>query len=192
MGSRPEWDRYGDALRVARRLLRRYGRQSIDGFDAHDFAVESLRTVPWRALRVRYDILDAMRRERGRRGSRTRVWDQWDGFSGVVSRKGDEPDPEWLSEWWFLSEAQRDIAVLVARGLSVARVAEVLEVSQAGVYRQLRSIERKAGRNMPFKSQAQRGWMYANEPEMAKKWEKETPKGKKLPKRAEEKKWKRK
>ena len=36
---------------------------------------------------------------------------------------------------------------------------------------------------MPFVSQAQRGWMYSNEPEMAKRWEKETPKGKKLPKR---------
>lgn len=34
---------------------------------------------------------------------------------------------------------------------------------------------------MPFQSQAQRGWMYSNEPEMAKRWEKETPKGKKLP-----------
>lgn len=35
---------------------------------------------------------------------------------------------------------------------------------------------------MPFQSQAQRAWMYANKPEMAKRWEKETPKGKKLPK----------
>jgi hypothetical protein len=34
---------------------------------------------------------------------------------------------------------------------------------------------------MPFKSQAQRGWMYANDPKMAERWEKETPKGKKLP-----------
>jgi hypothetical protein len=30
----------------------------------------------------------------------------------------------------------------------------------------------------PFKSDAQRAWMYANKPEMAKRWEKETPKGK--------------
>lgn len=37
---------------------------------------------------------------------------------------------------------------------------------------------------MPFRSQAQRKWMYANHPEMAKRWEKETPKKKKLPKRA--------
>ena len=33
---------------------------------------------------------------------------------------------------------------------------------------------------MPFKSQAQRKWMFANEPEMAARWAKETPKGKKL------------
>jgi hypothetical protein len=30
---------------------------------------------------------------------------------------------------------------------------------------------------MPLKSQAQRGWMWANKPAMAKRWEKETPKG---------------
>ena len=34
---------------------------------------------------------------------------------------------------------------------------------------------------MPFKSQKQRAWMYKNKPKMAKKWEKETPKGGKLP-----------
>lgn len=34
---------------------------------------------------------------------------------------------------------------------------------------------------MPFKSQAQRGFMYANHPEMAKEFEAATPKGKKLP-----------
>lgn len=36
---------------------------------------------------------------------------------------------------------------------------------------------------MPFKSQAQRKWMFVNQPEMAKRWAKETPKGKKLPKK---------
>lgn len=34
---------------------------------------------------------------------------------------------------------------------------------------------------MPFKSKAQKGFMYANMPEMAKKWQKDTPKGAKLP-----------
>jgi hypothetical protein len=37
---------------------------------------------------------------------------------------------------------------------------------------------------MPFKSQAQRKWMHATHPEMAKRWEKETPPGRKLPKKA--------
>ncbi len=34
---------------------------------------------------------------------------------------------------------------------------------------------------MPFESQAQRRWMYANHPAMAKRWEAVTPKGEKLP-----------
>ena len=34
---------------------------------------------------------------------------------------------------------------------------------------------------MPFKSQAQRKWMHAQHPEMAKRWEAETPPAKKLP-----------
>ena len=34
---------------------------------------------------------------------------------------------------------------------------------------------------MPFKSQAQKGWMFANKPEMAKEWAAHTPKGAKLP-----------
>lgn len=41
---------------------------------------------------------------------------------------------------------------------------------------------------MPFKSQAQRKWMHANDPKMAKEWEEHTPKGKKLPKKVKGKK----
>jgi hypothetical protein len=40
---------------------------------------------------------------------------------------------------------------------------------------------------MPFKSQSQRKWMYANDPKMAEKWEEHTPKGKKLPKKVKKK-----
>jgi hypothetical protein len=36
---------------------------------------------------------------------------------------------------------------------------------------------------MPFKSQAQRRWMYANEPAMAKKWQEHTDKDEELPER---------
>jgi hypothetical protein len=38
---------------------------------------------------------------------------------------------------------------------------------------------------MPFVSEAQRRWMHANHPEMAKRWEKETP-DKKLPEKKKE------
>jgi hypothetical protein len=40
----------------------------------------------------------------------------------------------------------------------------------------------------PIKSRAQRKWLYANKPEMALRWEKETPKGKKLPEKVAKKK----
>ena len=36
---------------------------------------------------------------------------------------------------------------------------------------------------MPMRSQKQRAWLHINEPEIAKEWEKHTPKGKKLPKK---------
>jgi len=39
---------------------------------------------------------------------------------------------------------------------------------------------------MPFKSQAQKGYMFANEPKIAMKWAKETPNMKDLPQRAEQ------
>ncbi len=41
---------------------------------------------------------------------------------------------------------------------------------------------------MPFKSKAQRKWMHATHPEMAKQWEAETPKGKPLPAKVKHKK----
>jgi len=39
-----------------------------------------------------------------------------------------------------------------------------------------------------MKSQAQRGYLWSKHPEVAKKFEKETPKGKKLPEKVKEKK----
>ncbi len=41
---------------------------------------------------------------------------------------------------------------------------------------------------MPLKSQAQRKFLWANHPDIARKFERETPKGKKLPKHAKKKK----
>jgi hypothetical protein len=41
---------------------------------------------------------------------------------------------------------------------------------------------------MPLKSKAQRRYLWATDPKLAKKFEKETPKGKKLPEHAKKKK----
>lgn len=41
---------------------------------------------------------------------------------------------------------------------------------------------------MPFKSEAQRRYMYAQEPKIARRWEKETPKNAKLPEKVRKKK----
>jgi len=41
---------------------------------------------------------------------------------------------------------------------------------------------------MPFVSKAQRAWLYANRPDIAERWEKDTPKGKKLPNKVKKKK----
>lgn len=41
---------------------------------------------------------------------------------------------------------------------------------------------------MPFKSKAQKGYLYANKPEVAKEFQSKTPKGKKLPKKVKRKK----
>lgn len=43
---------------------------------------------------------------------------------------------------------------------------------------------------MPFKSKAQKGYLYANEPVVAKRFQAETPKGKRLPTRVKAKKGK--
>ncbi len=43
---------------------------------------------------------------------------------------------------------------------------------------------------MPLKSKAQRRFLHATDPELGKKYEDETPKGKKLPERAKKKKGK--
>ena len=43
---------------------------------------------------------------------------------------------------------------------------------------------------MPFKSQAQKGFLYANKPKIAKEFQAATPKGAKLPKKVAKKKGK--
>ena len=66
------------------------------------------------------------------------------------------------------SEAVGEGIGLLIAGILLSRKGEVVEI--------------------PFKSEAQRAWMYAKHPKMAKKWEAHTPKGAKLPKHVKKKK----
>lgn len=132
---------------MARRVLHRYGRESIDGMEAHDFAVESLQTVPWMPGRVAFDVIDAIRRERGRKGDRTRVWEQAEDLSGFAARTDSRHDPEWIASWSFLTGRQLEIAVLCSGGIPVSGIATRLGITENAVYRQLKSIARKYDRN---------------------------------------------
>lgn len=49
-------------------------------------------------------------------------------------------------------------------------------------------LKQERKKTMPFKSQAQRKYLYANEPKVAKKFAEHTPKNAKLPKRVSKKK----
>jgi hypothetical protein len=45
----------------------------------------------------------------------------------------------------------------------------------------IKNLFTKKEAHMPFKSQSQRRYLYATHPKIAREWEAETPKGKKLP-----------
>ena len=192
MGERFDWDRYEAAFDEARLLLRYYGRESVNGKDAHDFAIYSLRQMPWFRNRVRFDIIDAFRSENGRGRSTARFQQYHRGFDSFVGKKGVESDSDWFDQYEFLTDRQKEIAWLYSAGFTTREIAVRLGISVSATSAHKYSIAERILKFMPFKSQSQRGWMYANEPEMAKRWEKETPKGKKLPVKVEEKKkWKR-
>jgi hypothetical protein len=185
-----EWSGYPAALREAQRQLHRIGCASVDGRDAHDFAIEAVMQHPWQKNRIRFDVIDALRRETGRKGTRSMV--HGFDFERMPSPHFVRFDEDWLDGYWFLTERQREMAVFLSFGVPKLWVARWLDLSPSTLTKATDRIAARIEKHMPFKSKAQRGWMYANEPEMAKRWEKETPKGKKLPGKVEEKKWKRK
>jgi len=65
--------RYRIALKVAKTGLRRLGRSSVDGKDAHDLAMQSLHVEPWYKRIVWFDVIDAYRRDQGRTRRRRMV-----------------------------------------------------------------------------------------------------------------------
>lgn len=184
---------YVTALRHAEMCLRRFGRKTINGKDAHDFAIDSLRTVPWKSKRIWFDMLDAFRAE----ARRQKRFGSQIPFEDALERHGtrgeDSSHADWFSAYWFLTDRQREIALLMSAGWSMSKIGKWLGISENAMSMHGKRIRKRIYENMPFKSQNQRNWMYANEPEMAERWEKKTPKNQPLPKKSDEKKkWKRK
>lgn len=65
-----DWNLYMHALHASRMFMRRMCcKEIVDGRSAHDFAMDSIMRDPhsWGPTRVYFDIVDAIRRENGRR-----------------------------------------------------------------------------------------------------------------------------
>ena len=126
-----DWSKYDRAVRYAKVCLHRLRRQTIGGKDAHDFAMDSLRLMPWHSSRVRYDILDAFRKEtRHQIRQRSRIT-----FVQHVSPKND-----WIESYSFLTDRQQEIALLLSVGWSKTRIAQWFDRSQSTISNEVNQI----------------------------------------------------
>lgn len=137
--------RYRIGLKVARNLMRKLGRTSIDGREAHDFAMQSLFESYWGKRRVYFDVIDAYRRERGRNGRK-----------GILIRRKFVALPHYLSttdrpsegDWqngWLMTPSEKRVAVLIAAGFTKTETARWLGITQTAVWDTLRRIGKRKG-----------------------------------------------
>lgn len=133
---------YRRALRCAERLFSEMSaKHVIDGRDAHDFAIDSIMRNPstWTCDRVKFDIIDAIRRENGMRrmptgkrvGFRRIVGDN---YLKVVRREDDAIDePDEIGRLVVFEPRNRFVLACLARGVPKRRIAMMLGVSQTRV-----------------------------------------------------------
>lgn len=133
---------YRRALRCAERLFAEMSaKHVIDGRDAHDFAIDSIMHNPstWTCDRVKFDIIDAIRRENGMRRNSTgkRV-----GFRRIFSDvhlkallRDDAPidEPDEIGRLVVFEPRKRFVIACLARGVPKRRIAMMLGVSQTRV-----------------------------------------------------------
>lgn len=120
---------------------------SIDGRDAHDFAMDALRAEGVELRRLTFDMVDAIRRELGRNGDGKREWVRSNRPRRLFDEDGKWFDPEsdrdWFDAWsYWLSPKQRDVALMLAAGLRKHQVASRIGVTPTRVSRIVRDIER--------------------------------------------------
>jgi len=135
------WDRYRISLRTAEFAFRKLGRNSIDGKETHDIAMHSLFSPAWSVHRVRLDVIDAYRKERGRR-ARTgeplrRKFQQIP--SDLATRDPPHHPDDWMNAW-TMTEAEKRVAVLIAAGFTKTETAKWLGITQTAVWDALRRI----------------------------------------------------
>ncbi len=145
--------RYRLALIVARAGFRRVGRRSIDGREPHDLAMQSLHLDEWCPRVVWCDILDAYRRERGRRAGR-RIVGLYDGFPARQ-----EPErPELRLELKDRTEVL--LCELLAAGFEKQEAARVIGVTPTRVGQILGNIRKRnphADPRIPQRKESQDG-----------------------------------
>ena len=126
--------RYRIALKVAKAGLRRLGRSSVDGKDAHDLAMQSLHIEPWFKRIVWFDVIDAYRRERGRTRRRRMV---------ALPHGAAAPDVERFElQLKIANGRQRLICELLAAGYLKQEVAAVVGVTPARIGQIIAEIRR--------------------------------------------------
>lgn len=134
-------DRYRISLRVAERQFKRLGRHSIDGKEPHDVAMQSLFSSAWSPYRVRLDVIDAYRRDRGRSHGKHKHR-TWHPIPFDLRTEDARSYPDWM-DGWDMTPGQHRIALLISQGLTKAQTARWLGITQTAVGDALRKLMRR-------------------------------------------------
>jgi DNA-binding CsgD family transcriptional regulator len=130
--------RYQSGLRAAERMMKRFYRTIIDGREAHDFAMDAIFDEPWMPVIVTRNIIDAYRREHGRKGCAKRR--SWRGISpSSLIHRDKRRDHDWLDAY-DLNETDRHTAEMIGSGMSKTEIARRMGVSQNAITNRLVKI----------------------------------------------------
>ncbi len=131
---------YSLALSIASRELVRLRRQSIEGMEAHDFAVESImlchrwggkKLIPFRTKRL---ILEKLRSETGLRRKNHVNFIQSDGLNIESKKEYSNTDfEEMLSLIKVPSQMKSIIKMRVYSGMSFTEISKILSMSTSGL-----------------------------------------------------------
>lgn len=144
------WELYERLFATAARYMRDRGLRSIDGRDAHDFAMDALRSEGVELRRLRFDMVDGIRRVVGRDGRpprkpTRRFFDQ----NHSSRRLPPEPGWDWFDAWSArLTPRQREIALMLSSGLQKQQVASRIGVTPTRIGQIVEQIRRLVNRGL--------------------------------------------